>query len=38
VNGYGDVCLDEAVTGAVTAYGSQKKRDLAYEGHRSQPT
>jgi signal transduction histidine kinase len=25
-------CLDEAVAGAVTAYGQQRERDLAYEG------
>jgi signal transduction histidine kinase len=25
-------CLDEAVAGAVTAYGRQRERDLAYEG------
>jgi signal transduction histidine kinase len=25
-------CLDEAVAGAVTAYGEQRERDLAYEG------
>jgi signal transduction histidine kinase len=25
-------CLDEAIAGAVTAYGRQRERDLAYEG------
>ena len=25
-------CLDEAIAGAVTAYGEQRERDLAYEG------
>jgi signal transduction histidine kinase len=25
-------CLDEAVAGAVTAYGQQRERDIAYEG------
>jgi hypothetical protein len=25
-------CLDDAISGAVTAYGSQRERDLAYDG------